>query len=610
MRAKIVILMTLFLSAGGLFAEQDRIAPGGGERPTSNYSSEYAFTAQPWQQCLRELCGEELNRFDQELKEYMKIHETRHLREFTPLIQAAVVAGNEEVLEEKIMLENLVQAVRQDREISTPRALQFHEIGLSVEHFGKLVLSADGSVDVAATRESMKGMPEEVIARTLKGAVAAREIYQKAPAVAKESLVVLRQRLTEPQIRKQIAETVASIDKNEIAIAKHFGLPRDSVFPGVNRWDEFKKGLTADQLDSYDFEQINERFYAPALLAALVTAFPISDSRKPVKVRSIVSKDLLKAAEERLNVLTEYLAGRSPKDEVVRKALKAHSLSCFRGAAIVDKYFPSAKEIEEFKPTERNWRDEYLDKLSGHLSVETMREVAPFFKSLKIDWPTTRENWMSDVTRDLERIKAEARGEWIQKSDESKQLGVDLFLIISRSGDTLDEIAKDTKELCLEKGDAISDESDFGDRVEIGALSMKEPKQGRIIAFHEYSHSLSGFILRGRKISEHSKGKFDEWRSCLTQAKGGSKKFLEEDFADLMAYNLGGRRMDLFCQRLNDEYADQFTVIQGDRDYEHSSKLFRLLHGALINGEIPQVCTQALATKGEKFEMVNCMATK
>ncbi len=612
MQIKWVLITVAVLLGNQIFAD-DRTANSAGESvPNAGVQYPSTLVLQPWQQCLRELCGDELGRYQRELNEYSVKNYDRQSKEFLPLIQAAVSSGREELAEEKVALENMIQAYRQDESITSARALQLREIDASTDHLSEMILNADGSVDSAATREALKKIPGIDVDSSLKATTVYRKLQKEVPPVAYEHYGILRQRFSETELQKQVNEAVAEIEKNETTLATHFGMPREAVFAGVENWSKVRERLTSQKFDAYDIERLNERYGSPLVLARMVEAFPISKERKSLKVRDLVSAKLLSEAEARLKNINEYLAGAGAKDQPVVASLTKTASYCYTGAVAIEKYFPQTnKEIENFKPVEKVWRNEYIAKLTPHLSTETMGSVRPFFASLKIDPPKTREIWMKDVVQDLANIKAQATNEWMNRSKEAKQLGVVVFLMSGSSGDSLNQLAEETDKLCISKGEPIADESDMAsDRVGVGAHSIKEPKLGRNIAFHEYSHTLSGFIRR-EKVSNHSRAKFDGWRSCLVMSKAGSKKYLEEDFADLLGYNLSGEKVDAYCQRSHAEDAGAFTLNRSDSDKEgHSTYLYRLLHAAAILDKVPKVCTAALEAKGEEFKLNNCMTGK
>lgn len=605
MQAQMIVLLLLATLGANASAQKDRMAPGEATPPVSYTKS--STSRQAWQVCLQEICGAELNGFYRGMEQYAKDNEKRHLRLYKPLQLAAINSGREELREEEYDWENLLRAVREDREISSPRALQLHDIFSSIGHIGKATYNDDGTLDLDATRAALADLPKEAQALSLKGLAASAEVGRKYPAVVLESLSVLRQRMTAQEIHKQIKETVALTEKGESDLAKHFGIPRERLFSGVSQWEGVKQRLNSGQFDAYDVEQLTSRYHPATLLKTLVEVFPQSSSRKPVKLRSLLTPERLKEIEERLRNIKAYFANPA-KEGAARAALTDAADWCFYRALTVEKYLPTENDIENFKPIEKAWRNEFLNKLEGHLSGETMGYVRPFFDGLKIDPPLTPKSWMKGILRDLENIKISSRNRLSQQSDEARQLDHVSSLDGKRTDGELDKMASGTKKLCVEKGKPISDEADMSsDRVRIGPVTMKSPKEGRGVAFHEYAHTLSGFLRRG-KISEHSKKIFDGWRDCLLKTKYGGDRFLEEDFGDLLSFNLGRQPINPICQFMNDQDADKFTLIQTDPKDKHATNLRRLLHGASIYGKIPTMCTSALEAKGEKFDMPNCMS--
>lgn len=606
MQGQVILAVWLSFVSTIAFAQQDRVAPGG---PSEVRPVAPTMSHQPWQRCLHQLCGQELGRIDREVNEQYEADQDRLAQDYGQLINATIEAATAELNEAKLNLENLVQAMRQDREITSARALQFNEIISSIEYLDRVIFNSDRSVDVVATRRALADQSPEKVSITLKAAQIIAEENNNLPDVVKESLAVLKQRLTDEQIRQRIMQAVEDVERNEQMLAEHYNLPRESVFPGVARWQDYKKRLTSSQFDAYDLEQLSDRYSSPAFFAHLIREFKLETPRRPVKARSLIEPELLKAYEAELSSIQEYLSGRGPKNNLGQEVVKV-AAGCLMGAVTVKRYFPTAETIEAFKPIERRWRDDFIGNLKSHLSGETMGKVEPFFAGLRIDPPKTKEQWLKDVVRDLHRIKTEANVDWMANSDEARQLGVITMLLKSgRSAKSKYKPMEKTEELCNEKGDPVADESDInGDRVGVGALTIHRPTSGRPVSFHEYGHTLSGYLLRGKNISSKSKEKFNRWRDCLTKAKGGDTRFLEEDFADLLAFNFAKTRIDIFCGRLNDQDPDQFTLSQTNSEDTHSSRLFRLLHGEVIFGKVPDVCRDALAAKGEKFEMKNCLS--
>jgi len=592
--------------------QDDRVAPASTSEAQSSAAADTPAPAEPWQLCVRELCGDELGRLRNELRTYLTYHDERLAKNYEPLIKAVAASARAELIGTVIEIENLLLLIRENRKITSPRALQLNEITLSTEHIDKVVANPDLSIDEEATRKALADQSPETISLNLRGARVAFNAVKAIPIVAKESLVVLRQRISDEEIRMQIRVAIADVENNEKQVANHFHLPREAIFPGLSRWEEYKKRLISEPLSAYNLEQLSDRYQNPLILARMISEFELDRQRNPLEARALMAPELVKSYEEQLKSIKEYLSGKFDDSNLTTASLKSAMYVCLGGAALVEMYSPTQENIEAFKPLESLWRKAFLERLGGHLSIETMSKFTPFFNGLKIDFPKTKADWLKDALRDLQRAQAEAKWNWVNQSNESRQLAVIQMQFAGRSAVTEIKPMKSTEEHCKRLGNPVSDEADMSsDQVSFGALTIARPSSGGVVAFHEYAHSLSGFLRRSNGVSPHSKGVFSRWRSCLINGRDNGARFIEEDFADLLAFNLSKSKFNhIGCIDLDDKDVENFTVTQTPKKDEHSSDLFRLLHSEMVSGKVPEVCTQALKAKGETFEMVNCFEAK
>ena len=116
---------------------------------------------------------------------------------------------------------------------------------------------------------------------------------------------------------------------------------------------------------------------------------------------------------------------------------------------------------------------------------------------------------------------------------------------------------------------------------------------GDNVFFHEMGHCFSQALTRAG-LSESStrlKGLF----SCLRSMHGGTDRYLEEDFADWISARIAPDSMNVGCY-LSDVIQLSTVNYEPHPQDNHSSPLFRALHGSVLRGEaLPPSCSSLIS---------------
>lgn len=116
---------------------------------------------------------------------------------------------------------------------------------------------------------------------------------------------------------------------------------------------------------------------------------------------------------------------------------------------------------------------------------------------------------------------------------------------------------------------------------------------GSNVFFHEMGHCLSQALI-GAGVLESSP-RIAGLLSCMRSMHGGSGRYLEEDFADWISVRIAPDAMNIGCY-LSGVLKPSTVSYEPHPQDNHSSPLFRALHGAVLRGEeLPPSCSSLIS---------------
>nr|BFD61807.1 hypothetical protein BdHM001_04880 [Bdellovibrio sp. HM001] len=247
--------------------------------------------------------------------------------------------------------------------------------------------------------------------------------------------------------------------------------------------------------------------------------------------------------------------------------------------------YPQESEVTAFKATTEQVRKQVLSLLSAQDPAYQVVQKAVVYS------PMTNEKAVKFWSQSLKDLTADSKDAISDLKNLDTSGTFTLATILSM---TLNP--KPTN--CFHLVDLrISDAAHTTDTgIKASWLSVKKPSYGVAILAHEFGHLVSKFSQS-----------FNSQKSCLA-GKQGSTRFIEEDFADVIAgkvmtgmQNSLNGKSNYGCLFASTEGTPSLQVEKEDTETIHSTGLFRSLQLAqLSKAAIPESCKQAVQQQAPK----------
>ncbi|NJL23849.1 MAG: hypothetical protein HC902_00795 [Calothrix sp. SM1_5_4] len=218
--------------------------------------------------------------------------------------------------------------------------------------------------------------------------------------------------------------------------------------------------------------------------------------------------------------------------------------TCMNNLRIAKQFYPTPGELTDFKKRVDKYKKDFAATLKPRMSNQS---AATFDKELagwKLSLPPTYEEYRSDLLRKLQddhtsTIIGIGLSQKLNATKPELVAAVDIFTNSKFRDDP--QYAKDLKEVCEDNVPTpLRDKASIGaDRLTVGAFSVRDEHYGNGTCKHELGHLTSGLFITG-KMSQHSKGWYDQVRACLQEPKG-HRRNVEEDWADLTSAMAGAK---------------------------------------------------------------------
>ncbi|UXR64898.1 hypothetical protein EZJ49_01365 [Bdellovibrio bacteriovorus] len=247
--------------------------------------------------------------------------------------------------------------------------------------------------------------------------------------------------------------------------------------------------------------------------------------------------------------------------------------------------YPQEKEVAEFKATTEQVRKQVLSLLSAQDAAYGIVQKSVVYS------PMTNEKAVKFWAQSLKDMAADSKDAVSDLKNLDASGSFTLATILSMTSNK-----KPTN--CFHLVDLhISDATHTIDTgIKASWLSVKKPSYGVAILAHEFGHLISKFSQS-----------YNSQKSCLA-GKQGNTRFMEEDFADVIAgkvvaslQNSLNGKSNYGCLFASAEDTPSLQVIKENTETIHSSGLFRALQLAqLKKAAIPESCKQAAQEQAPK----------
>lgn len=258
---------------------------------------------------------------------------------------------------------------------------------------------------------------------------------------------------------------------------------------------------------------------------------------------------------------------------------------CQKEMTLAMNLYPQESEVTAFKATTEQVRKHVLSLLSAQDPAYNVVQKAVVYS------PMTSEKVVKFWAQSLKDLVADSKDAINDLKNLDTAGTFTLATILSMT-------SKPNPTSCFHLVDlGISDAAHTIDTgIKASWLSVKKPSYGVAILAHEFGHLVSKFSQS-----------FNSQKSCLA-GKQGNTRFMEEDFADVIAgkvlaglQNSLNGKSNYGCVFASMEEAQSLQVQKEDIATIHSSGLFRALQLAqLSKAAIPESCKQAVQQQAPK----------
>jgi hypothetical protein len=567
------------------------------------------------QQCRIDLCGEGSISAEDEVQNYIRDHKKELHDKTRDLALAARAAFVAAARSERRYMEWLLKAVESDLVILDPYVRAFYAKVKNTAGLSEIVVREDGSLDVGHMRSlfQQRGFTLSQTEDRLKGLLEIVGAYNKLPLTLRDDFAYWSQKLNSTDLNREVLSAIDFVDAKRRHIAEQFQVPISVLFSDELNWNKVKKQILAGNLNSNLMAKLKDLAETAVLVDELVARRPLEELEKipALRIREKVTTELESTLRTHLADLNDYLNGHPRVDNPYSKREDDIAHSCIYTAVRYDRYYPTTAQNAGLADNEKKWRRQYLEMIHERIPMSSVALIKNYFDGLLFKPPVTKDNAIQDMVQDLRAEKLVEESDFSIFSERARQLDLISELMDLEYPDPSNEVGSDVEDICTDAGRYAFPLKDHAipasQRVHLGALSATEPHNARFVAFHEYSHILS-YLLRKNDTNGSEGGK---WRQdvgqCLIGFHDGSDQFEEEDFADLIGYDLNRGEKSVFCRFLSNQNDAWLTLINHDKTDKHSSELTRVLHSAAVNGNLPVSCIEALKAKGETVQIKRCL---
>jgi hypothetical protein len=563
-----------------------------------------------WKACLIEICQTNLN---SELTQFQTAAAAAYAGYImgTPEKRSLVKAFRDTVEVEKAFDDDVLGALKANHVIKYSRAANLWKDWRQLSKLQELEYKYEGSavvVDREKSREKHRDMPAEEFENIVKMAGAWITSANDLPPLFQGDVGDMQMLLSPQKMRTLIDHAVKTFKEKEAATAQQLKIPLEKLTGDPARRRRMLESLNQVPLTPHALSSFKEEFTHTQTLhtIAMSTHDTLSEN---IPLSSIYSAEIRQRIEKRNAEMAAYLKGDKEKGKEIFEAEEKSVSTCMFYSALARMRLPTKAARDAFlQKDEPSMRERFANRISQMISTETGSLVKEHFGKLKVRGANTIEDFEADFKRNVKNIS--------DKPFRMRSLrpeGQDTFLAISSlSADEPWEAGEKVNDLCKTLMVSRHDAHAFLESAQIylGQSTVLDHRFSDYIAGHEYAHSFSGLMLKHGKPSTHSASWFKGIRDCLEEGQEEGARHVEENWADQMSMAFANSGKTYACDQLTGENESEFTLkkpVAGGYD-GHAGPFFRLMQTYSMAGKIPDVCNKAMAAKGEKFTMPNCVS--
>jgi hypothetical protein len=564
-----------------------------------------------WKQCLAQVCGNNLNKMNEELSRAAAAAKSDPTAAgFQKLIDDAFRSD----LELEAAIIKYLRKGAKAGPIQDPNAVQIGNIMEGLGNTRRLVFDDKMVPDITATQEAFvaAGLSRNHANISLAIGKALRDDQAKTPLLFKEEIGILRQQLSPEQLQREISNVFKYMGEGGKRISDKLGI--NSGFLGTNQ-EELRKmqdKLSSGQFGPTDIDRLR-RSYVNLHIYDVMLNNP--DLLKHASSKEFILPPLNDVALGNvLNQVEDTLAGReNPASSEMKQMGLGATWACRVSAALAANLLPAEADVSRFvKHEEPKIRRRFLDKLKGYLSRSSAGEVDGQLTKAVLNPPQGRDEYLRDL-RDGLKALAQTNRTFAAQINQSKFENPQVYLAMATTSRQNGSNPFSTiKNFCNANTPPIANDSAFiyDNKFHLSGDTAMNGPDSHFVCNHEYAHLVSQMLQTNGKISEETKNWHDRVQSCLRQGHddGDGPGVVEEDLADLLGSSFTGGGSYVFCGLIPNEEKSLTLKNWDPEDKDHSGHLYRVLHARVLNGDgIPEVCRSALAEKGETPFERNCL---
>ena len=502
----------------------------------------------------------------------------------------------------------MLEFVKSGKKISDPQARQLGNLGIAASRANSLTFSG-ATIDEAASRKKLKNLSDSEFKTTI--AVINKALkennYNNSILLLNEDYDFYVQRHSVKTIQSHINDALTSLRNALPQIEETWGIPQDAMFDTIKLGaeDRLRKGdYGRKELEDLRSDLVDANFFVtagkdPELVAQLRS--------HDIKVSSVLGEYAGGTLSTRIKYMEEFLENREPNPQLgLTDNMNSILGTCMNNLKLAKKFYPAPEELSTFRDQLNEYKSDFAKALKPRMSKQSGGVFSNELANWKLSLPPTYTEYRADLLRKLQDSDAATTGGMniarrLKTTNPQLVAAVDIFNNFKFQSDP--EYANELKELCEENTPTpLRDKASLGaDRLTIGALTVRDKHYGAGTCKHELGHLTSGLFMTG-KMSAATKNWYEEVRTCLKEPKGHDRN-VEEDWADLMGAMSGGKYDD--CAYTED--AESELTLKDNPNDSHSSHLYRSFNKLLVTtGAIPNICKNALAEKGEVFNLRDC----
>ncbi len=559
----------------------------------------------PWKQCMDALCPDGYAKYGTDLLAGLLVDLTDPAdKEILDLQEKAFEEDLKDTLES---YQRALDLLKSGKKITDRNATVFANTMISLSSAGDFVYGADGKVDEDASRKKLIAMSQRDFDNALR-LIRIIQSEQRQDPVIEGDYEFFVQTHTSAEIQTRINEALSTLEASRSKFEFAYGLPPEQALDSLKL--EKKDALRSGIYTREDLEQLQEDIESAGALNSLLShpLMLMNLSSASVDPAKMVPANAIKVLSERIAAIKKYLADpeKVPGDDPIKKRHEDSTWTCRVALQTAKKFYPTQDEVNSFRNRLTTYKNRFYDAMSSRMSSHSKGVLKSEMDNWKFAIPETYEQYRAGLKR---RINSSidfthVEDEPFKKMQKERPGLFNAFIMMSV--DDLDEdpkYGKDLEEACQNQApEPLRDAALLGsDKMWVGAVSVRNDSIGSGIFKHEMGHLTSGIFQNG-KMSEPSKGWYDSVRACLQKPKA-KNQWVEEDWGDFASGISGGGAKG--CYYFGG--TEQEFSIKDPEDDVHSAGLYRILNRhQLVNGSIPDICTEALKTKGESFSLTNC----